>query len=173
MFTPDTILALLDTPSSNPEPSLSPLWDKIMQISEADLPVYGYQGLQTTQKTFSALRHYQGRLIYVDSGQIQISIGTENFNIRKNKVIWVPPFMRHQVRTDGNTSTKSIFIHSFLKMFLPDTFFCFNSNPLLEELVTIASTIAIDAKLNYRMKLLAAVLVEEIDIIYKRHYAAE
>lgn len=173
MFTSNTILASLDTPSSTPEPSMSPLWDKIVQISEANLPVYGYHGKQVTQKTFSALRHYQGRLIFVDSGLIQITVGSQAFDLREKQAIWIPPFIRHQVRTKIDTSSKSIFIHSFLKNFLPCTFFCLDSNPLLEELVTIVSTIAIDAKLNYRMKLLATVLVEEIDTIYKRYYPTE
>jgi mannose-6-phosphate isomerase-like protein (cupin superfamily) len=157
--------------ASNPKmPSISVasyssrMWDELEQMSASGhLPAFGHQGYSDHEKSFAAVRHCHGRLIYVVSGEMHVGLATEVARVRAKCAFWIPPLVRHELKINPGTMFNTVYVHMLLVSNLPPVTWRFSATPLLEQVSNSLSDIALGSKVTKRNKLLAAVLIDEVN----------
>nr|WP_314578130.1 hypothetical protein [uncultured Pseudomonas sp.] len=140
------------------------MWDKVEQVSAAGhLPAFGHQGYFDQGKNFAAVRHCHGRLIYVVFGEMHVGLNTESIVVRSKSALWIPPLIRHELLVGPGTTFNTVYVNVMLTSHLPPVNWRFSASPLLEQVSNSLSETSLGSKVTKRNKLLAAVLIDEVN----------
>jgi len=140
------------------------MWEELEQMSACgDLPAFGHQGYCHQDKKYAAIRHCHGRLIYVVSGEMHVKLGTEAIRVRSKSAYWIPPLVRHELKVSAGTLFNTVYIHVQLVSHLPSICWRFGASPLLEQVSNALSDTPLGSEVTKRNKLLAAVLIDEVN----------
>lgn len=142
----------------------SPLWAELEQMAAlGHLPAFGHQGYCDQKKSFAAVRHCHGRLIYALTGDMLVVVKAESIRVRAKSAFWIPPLIRHELKVDAGTMFNTIYINVLLASHLPPVSWRFSASPLLEQISNSLSDTPLGSEVTRRNMLLTGVLIDEVN----------
>ncbi len=131
-------------------------------LQDPDRPVVAMASDHPGPHRFPFHRHFRAQLVYAVAGVMTVSTGEGTWVVPPQQAVWVPPGVRHEVKSATPLAMRTLYIHPATTDGLPRSCCVVTVPPLLKELILAAVTLPADYSPNSAEARLMAIIPDQL-----------
>ena len=131
-------------------------------LEDPERPVVALASDHRGPHRFPPHDHFRAQLVYAVSGVMTVSTGAGTWVVPPQQAVWVPPGVRHEVKSATDLAMRTLYIHPAATDGLPAGCCVVTVPPLLRELILYAATLPAGDHLDGPDARLMAVIPDQL-----------